>query len=346
MLRTRLKREGDIPFSEFMRDALYHLQGGYYTAHVAFGPRGDFYTAAGSPLFAAVVARGIVSWWDTIGQPTTLHVVEVGAGDGRLAAGICAHLAEQLPASVRWRYHIVEVSPLLSEQQRVRLARWVSVGAVDWTPPHSVAQPVFLVANEVLDAFPVERLRRTAKGWERAFVGLSSNDTLEWRWREAESEWIALAEHWLPVPEGHVGELAPELAAFMARCAEYGRPLRAVFFDYGITCRELAAGVRPGGTIRGYARHRVASPLEHPGLIDITADVHWDFALHCAEQAGAVRAVLNPQSTFLMELGITEVVQALSESGTEGYTKCIGEFKRLVLPGGMGERFQVLQCDW
>jgi NADH dehydrogenase [ubiquinone] 1 alpha subcomplex assembly factor 7 len=349
VLRESIREQGCISFYEFMDIALYHNLG-YYQRCVAIGREGaDFYTSAQSRLFSATLGRYVARCWKDFGEPSALQVVELGAGQGELALGVCRALEQRLPTSVQWSYCIVDVSHKLRaiQQASARDAKWGS--RIRWSNPQPDV-PTVLIANEVLDALPVERLRRTGTGprdWERAHVCESKDGAFCWMWAAASDELAALAARWLPIQPGQIAEIAPDVASFFARCCTYGTPIKAVFFDYGISTQEWSEGVRPNGTLRAFSQHRIVHPLENPGDVDLTADVHWDYVVHAARLSGCRCATLLPQGNFLLREGIAEELQARADAAAPGqYTRWVGEFKQLVLPGGMGERFCVLECEW
>ena len=78
---------GCIPFDRWMREALYHEKFGYYTANIReFGRRGDFTTW---PAVSESLGR---SPWPDGSCRTSLrtapNVIEIGAGNGELAASV------------------------------------------------------------------------------------------------------------------------------------------------------------------------------------------------------------------------------------------------------------------
>ncbi len=86
LIRNDIAAQGGwIPFSRFMELALYAPGLGYYTAGARkFGEAGDFITAPElSILFGRTVARQLVE----VMQASTPHILELGAGSGKLAAG-------------------------------------------------------------------------------------------------------------------------------------------------------------------------------------------------------------------------------------------------------------------
>src|ERR1700732_2387101 len=116
---------GRITFERFMELALYHPVHGYYTRQVsAIGRSGDF--SSGTTIGDSLV-RSVASWLKAEAKQMSMpvaHVIELGGGTGRLAAGI---LQSFMPWQ-RIRYQIVEVSKRLREVQerelRGRRVRW------------------------------------------------------------------------------------------------------------------------------------------------------------------------------------------------------------------------------
>lgn len=338
-------RDG-IPFGRFMELALYG-DGGYYSTHVEIGTRaGDFYTAAQSPLFAAALAEAVSQLHQRWGLPQHIQVVEFGAGQGELAAALGQELALRLPR-VGLTYTIVERSDRLRRVQAQRL-RAHSVNGLRYIWGTAVATlPTVVIANEVLDALPVERVLRSGDRLQQAWVRARVDGGLELVWRQAAPQVVQATGRWLPIGDGTMGEVCLSLESFFLRLAAGGQPFCAWLIDYGMSAGEWASGVRPLGTVRGYKNHQLTDPLEGPGRQDITADVNWDHACAAAESAGLTVVGLSTQGAFLMNHGIMEAYVRLSAAGATGTLRGLqlsGELKQLTLPGGMGDRFQVLEC--
>src|SRR6187431_2187292 len=87
-----------IPFEKFMADALHDPQHGYYARRITgVGRRGDFTTA---PMLSDSPARAIAAWAARALRETGCrNLIEIGPGEGRLAAGVLKHL----PWHVRWK---------------------------------------------------------------------------------------------------------------------------------------------------------------------------------------------------------------------------------------------------
>ena len=107
-------------FDQWMEQALYHPQNGFYSSGGQAGRRGkDFLTSPEvGPLFGAVLAKAIDGCWNELGQPDPFIVAEAGAGRGALAASVLRAKPACLAAM---RYVMVERSELLRSQQQETL---------------------------------------------------------------------------------------------------------------------------------------------------------------------------------------------------------------------------------
>ena len=97
-----------MPFDEVIELALYHPEHGFYGRGGGAGRGADFLTSPEvGPLFGAVVARALDTWWTELGTPDPFIVVEAGAGVGTLARSI---LTANPACSPAVRYVVVERS--------------------------------------------------------------------------------------------------------------------------------------------------------------------------------------------------------------------------------------------
>ena len=115
-IAQRARRQGPIPFADFVELALYDPDGGFYELGGRAGRRGDFLTSPEvGPLFGAVIARALDTWWAGLGCPDPYVVVEAGAGAGALARSVLDAAPSCAPAL---RYVLVERSAALRDAAR------------------------------------------------------------------------------------------------------------------------------------------------------------------------------------------------------------------------------------
>ena len=113
-----------ITFAEYMDLVLYYWQHGYYaTKAVNLGSRGDFFTSPHLGAdFGELLGEQFVQMWEILGQPKLFTLVEMGAGQGILAADILKYLQQHYPDFfAALEYVIVEKSPILKQEQHQRL---------------------------------------------------------------------------------------------------------------------------------------------------------------------------------------------------------------------------------
>lgn len=347
LVRARIADAGGwIGFADYMNLVLYAPGLGYYSAGARkFGPDGDFVTAPemGS-LFARVLARVCASTLASLGAGT---LVEVGAGSGALAADLLGCLAATPPE----RYLIVEVSADLRERQRSLLAARVPalLDRVCWLD-RLPAEPVegVVLANEVLDALPVERFR-VADGVVESLGVTLADHGLAWAAAPAPATApLARAVRALeaklgqPFPQPYVSELRLGQAAWLASIAERVRRGVLLLVDYGGTRREVYHPERRDGTLVCHYRHRAhGDPFLHPGLQDLTAWVDFSALAEAAAAAGLDVAGYGTQAHFLLGSGVLDALAAGPMDGVAG-ARAAAEARQLLMPGEMGERFKVM----
>jgi len=338
---------GWLPFSAFMDAALYEPELGYYMAGgPIFGGAGDFVTAPElSPLFAGCLAAAVDA---LLVAADGADVVEFGAGSGRLAAELVAGLARRGRAPRRYR--IVEPSRPLRDRQRRLLAR-MPRGSTDFewldAPPREAWSGV-AIANEVVDALPVDRFRVTRGGCEA--IGVAAEDG-EFRWqpRPAGQELaaaVAALQRALPaaLPPGYVSELRLGSAGWLTEATAALSRGGFLAVDYGLPRAQYYHASRDGGTLCGFRLHRrVEDPLADPGTRDLTAWVDFSRLADEARAAGLELAGFATQAHFLLETGIDQELARLVEAAPEGGRAAHRQAAAtLLLPGEMGERFKVM----
>jgi len=344
---------GVIGFDAFMRLALYAPGLGYYSAGATkLGAGGDFVTAPEiSSLFSRCLARQAAD----ILRVTGGDVLEIGAGSGRMAADVLTELSdiECLPE----RYLILEVSADLAARQRARIAQLPADLArrVQWLDkwPERRMRGVVL-ANEVLDAMPVERfvLRGREGGIAVHALGVGlAGERFEWRETSPTPEMLHAVADIVealpaPLPEGYVSELCLAYQPWIAGLAEQLEAGVALLIDYGLPRAHLYHPERSAGTLRCHFRHRAHDdPFVNVGLQDITAWVDFTRVAEAAARAGLEVQGFATQAAFLIGAGMESLLATemqLADDNLKRQATLASEARKLLLPGEMGEIFKVI----
>jgi len=344
---------GVIGFDAWMRLALYAPGLGYYSAGATkLGSNGDFVTA---PEIGSLFARCLARQCAEVLQVTGGEILELGAGSGRMAADVLTELAaiDSLPE----RYSILEVSADLAERQRARIAELPGelAARVQWLDrwPERVMRGVML-ANEVLDAMPVERfmLRSRPGGIDVRALGVGlAGEGFEWRETSPSAELMHAVADIVealpaPLPDGYVSEVCLAFQPWMASLAAQLETGVALLIDYGLPRAHLYHPDRATGTLCCHFRHRAHSdPFINVGLQDITAWVDFTRVAEAADSAGLEVLGFASQAAFLIGAGVESLLSTemqLAGDDIRRQARLSGEARRLLLPGEMGEVFKVI----
>jgi len=346
-VRDEIARSGGwISFARYMQLALYEPGLGYYSAGARkLGAAGDFITAPEvAPVFSRCLALQCEEVLRALGGG---DVLELGAGSGVMAAELLGELARRdcLPG----RYRILDVSADLRERQRATLAAVVPqlLDRVEWLDRLPEDFTGIVVANEVLDAMPVERF--VVRGGVVNALGVTSQlGRLEWSEARATAALAAAVrdverEVGTAWPEGYASEINLGLADWLAAFAASVRRGVLLFVDYGLPRREFYAAERSDGTLLCHFRHRFHDdPFTRLGLQDITAWVDFTAVAEAGQAAGLEVAGYTTQAHFLIGCGLGEFVADVSGLDVVSRVNLSRQAMVLTLPGEMGERFKAI----
>lgn len=256
-----------------MERALHDPESGYYARKIgAIGARGDFTTA---PMLSDAPARAIAAWAaKALKETACMDLIEIGPGEGRLAAGVFA----SLPWLLRWRvrFHLVETSRPLAERQKALLGNKVRHHATMQEAMQHCGGRAIIYSNELVDAFPVRRFRKAADEWREMAVHFNPDgkpvESLRAPAPLPDSTGFA-DNH----PEGQCVEVHESYRHYLEDWMPLWKAGRMLTIDYGADASQLYHR-RPRGTLRGYLFQQVMEGLsiyENPGRQDITADVNF-----------------------------------------------------------------------
>ena len=339
LIKNEIRAHHDwISFARFMELALYAEGLGYYAGGSSkLGKDGDFTTAPEiTPLFGATIARFATDCFGT--EP--LHILEFGAGTGRLALDVMQFLGEQGRAVAE--YLIVELSADLRERQRELL---VDFPQVQWLSVPPAAFSGLILCNEVLDAMPVRLLVRQQDRWFERGVSLSAGRFV-FSDREAGNTLADQIPDADSLPEGYLTEVHPRQCGFVRMLSDVlkagGRGL-ALLIDYGFPAREYFLPQREQGTVMCHYRHHAHTDVFYlPGLQDITAHVDFTAAALAAQESGLTVAAYMSQAEFLIAAGLSDLMGQISPQDTRRWLTQSQAIQKLTSPAEMGELFKVL----
>ncbi|MDH5562061.1 MAG: SAM-dependent methyltransferase [Nitrospirota bacterium] len=348
---------GPLTFARFMELALYDEGHGYYMTQAVeqdqssrerIGWQGDFFTAPElSPIVAKTLVRQVLEIDAQLGHPSPFVFVEMGGGNGTFAADFLRHCQEIAPDFLnRLFYQLVERSPYLQSLQSSRIREamghwgesqltWVS--SVEHLAADSVTGVMF--SNELVDAFPVHRVRLKRPDLQEIFVDYENGQFLE-RLGPLSSRMLQdyVDRHGVVLQEGQVSELHVAAEQWMAQVARILRRGIAITVDYGHTGCDYYASDRKDGTLICYFQHAVSTnPYIRVGAQDMTAHVNFSALAKSGSACGLLPVGFTTLANWLMGLGVEEMVE-----GHDHESKEVQALSQLLRPHGMGTTFKVL----
>lgn len=341
---AEIREKGPITFERFMGIALYDADHGYYNTEARkIGRAGDFYTSPYlHPVFGAIIARQIQEMWEEMGRPDHFRIVEMGAGAGY----VCKDVLDALRRTEFFsslRYHLVERSPAMREQQRKLLEEYS--GKVEWASGLHELSPLTgcIFSNELLDAFPVH-LVRMEEDLKEIFVDYDDEKGLFELTREPVISDIGsyFDEFGLELRKGYTTEVNLGIKGWLAQIDKVLLRGFIMTIDYGYPAWDYYSEDRNRGTLLCYHRHQMnEDPYRNVGEQDITAHVNFSALKKWGDEIGIQTAGYCGQGVFMVSLGIDDDLRKIAESSAD-YVFEIARIKKLILPQGMGESHKVM----
>ena len=357
----RESEAGSISFADFMAACLYDPDQGYYASPGArpIGRGGDFYTSvsvgAGFGYFLALAIER--QWHDEFGGETPFLIVEQGAHDGRLALDIIAGLRERggrlaEPGALSYQIHEPDAARRCELERRLADDPGAVGLSVVAAVPETPAAPVgIFLCNELLDAFPVHRVRWESGVWREWRVGGGEGEGFHWISAEilpCSTLAAGVAEiDPTDLPEGYTTEICLGYDAWMADVARwFGRQGLWWIIDYGFEDSDYFAPDRKEGTLRCFRDHRVTDdPFVDVGLTDLTSDVNFSRLDRSAGACGLIRREFTDQHHFLIRSAAhwLREIEAGGPEVLERNRQRLRQFQTLTHPGMMGRTFKIAE---
>ncbi|MUT66210.1 class I SAM-dependent methyltransferase [Paenibacillus sp. NEAU-GSW1] len=352
-----------ISFAKYMEMCLYDENCGYYrSGDVRVGRGGDFYTSAyiGS-VMAHCLASAIDKHSGELGR--TPAVAEWGAGTGRLSRQLLDVWSNR-PADARpTELTIIEDHP--RHREEIRSACALAAEAVLRKPLQllrsdeamegnmkerfglAAEEPLFIIANELVDAMPVHRVMRLNDTIVELGVAGNAEAGFRYVYMKPSDDRLAMTLELdgTCLLEGQVTEIALAAVDWLE---ELGKRIaghcRLILIDYGHEADEYASPHRMNGTLLCYSGHMASdSPFERPGSQDLTAHVPFTALRRAAEESGWETVYYDTQKQFLIDNGALELLQNDDSFNPFSETaKRNRAVRQLLLSDGMSESFKVL----
>jgi len=334
-----LKEKKSIPLDQFINISLYNRKFGYYMKKNPFGKEGDFITSPLiSNLFAEMLAIWCVSFWEHIGKPRKILLVELGPGDGTLCKDLLKTFKQFKNFYNSLEINLLEISDKLKTIQKVK----INNKKVKWIKKIKEINrgPIIFLGNEFFDALPIKQIYKKNKLFFEIYVTLSNdNKKIRFLHKKANNSLIKLIQDLNLISTGNTIEYPINalkfLEAISKKINKFGGGL--LTFDYGYTAKKNQ------NTLQAVKKHRYTNLSLVPGHSDITSHVNFKLFYKILKKNNLNVEKIITQSEFLKKIGIIERANILSKKMTfKEKANMFYRLKRLLDYREMGSIFKVL----
>ena len=363
---------GSISFYKYMDLVLNDPENGFYsTGRLNIGKDGDFCTSPSlGNDFARLLAIQVVDWLLDLEksgiESELLSLVEIGPGEGTLSRDLAIAIAEIAPALIsKIEFVLVELNVGMRKRQEKVVnnfegiyCRWCDLEDLILRPVTGV-----VIANEALDAFPVERLIFTGNKVFRQGVALRKiNDEyflefVDLKPTSAIMEFLQESNSLLNIEfppkdicDRWVTEWHCDLPTWFGKLSKVLINGSLLIVDYAMESKRYYNANRKDGTLISYRNQKAnTNILKDPGLSDLTAHLCIESTISYALINGWKFMGETRQGQALLALGLSRFLFSLQNTSSQDLSAALNRREsllRLVDPMGLGEfRWLAFQKD-
>jgi len=334
-----LKEKKSIPLDQFISIALYDKKFGYYMKKNPFGQEGDFITAPLiSNLFGEMIAIWCVAFWEHIGKPRKILLIELGPGDGSLCKDLLRTFRQFENFYNSLEINLLEISDKLKTIQKVK----INNKKVKWIKKIKEINcgPVIFLGNEFFDALPIKQIYKKKKLFFEKYVTLSNdNKKIKFLHKKANNSLIKRIQNLNLISVGNTIEYPLVALKFLEAIAKKINKFDGglLTFDYGYTAKKNQ------NTLQSVKKHKYTNLLSMPHHSDITSHLNFKSFHEILKKNNLNVEKITTQNEFLKKVGILERANILSKKMTfKEKANMFYRLKRLMDYREMGNIFKVL----
>ncbi|MDE2118979.1 MAG: SAM-dependent methyltransferase, partial [Betaproteobacteria bacterium] len=164
-----------------------------------------------------------------------------------------------------------------------------------------------------------------------------------WQERQIENPALLQAAQQINAEGDYLSEISLAARGLVSSLCERLYKGVLLFIDYGFGAGEYYHPQRAQGTLMCHYRHHAhGDPFFLPGLQDITAHVDFTAVAESAIDSGGHLLGYTTQAHFLINCGITGLLQDTAPENLRDYLPLSAQLQKLTSPAEMGELFKVI----
>jgi len=333
-----LKKQKSIPLDQFINIALYDKKFGYYMKKNPFGKDGDFITSPLiSNLFAEMIAIWCVAFWEHLGKPKKIILVELGPGEGSLCVDLLKTFKKFKEFYNSLEINLFEISEKLKKIQNKKIqnskVKWINkINEIKYGP-------VIFIGNEFFDSLPIKQIYKKGNLLFEKHVVLSKKYKLEFFYKKINKKLIKYTNVLNTSSPKNSIEYPIKGIEYLLSIAKKIRKFNGslLLFDYGYISNNKQE------TLQSIMKHKYKDVLSRPGESDITSHINFTMFKEILKKNNLDVEKITNQNEFLQKMGILLRANALAENiSFKSKANMYYRLKRLLNPGEMGSLFKVL----
>ena len=367
---------GKISFYDFMNIALNDNINGYYGSGKAeIGRKGDFVTSPTlSDDFTLLLSKQIEEWLlqilKSIESNKKLTILEFGSGDGSLIEGIIKYFLKGNKVFLEnLSFKIFEPNKGMRDKQKYLLNIYLEQGIeINWINIKEFEKNKFdgiVLAHEVLDAFPVERIQYSKGILFQQVVSLDQDRKLFLKKAPLTknlSNRIDFIKNSLDInipplnpPENWTNEIHIDNYLWLRNVYESLNNGILLVIDYSLEAKRFYSSEKIDGNVLAYNKQKATNDiLKNPGEYDLTSHLCNEILILDAKKAGFEFDGMVKQGEALLSLGLAEMIFDIQKTFKKDISKallkreallrlvdplCLGDFKWFVFKKTLKKEF-------
>ena len=332
-----LKNNSKIPLDKFINKVLYDKNNGYYMHKNPIGHKGDFITSPNiSIIFSEMIAIWIISFWEKIGCPKKINIVELGAGNGEMMFQILKTVEKFNKFKLSSNFIIYEKSTYLKKLQKKKIF-FKNIKWIDSLNKISKIPSIF-IANEFFDALPIKQFLKKNNNWYEKYI-VNKDKSLKFFEKKVNKDFLEklikqkLSKHQKFIEYSPLANKKLDIISKIIKKQNGG----LLIIDYGYEDKKMF------DTLQSVKNHKNNNLLENIYKADITHLINFDFYKKKIRNLKIDSVNLTTQREFLIKMGILERAEIISKNMPFSKKSDIYfRIKRLIDKKQMGTLFKVL----
>ena len=334
----KLKKKHKLSLDKFINLSLYDKKFGYYMNKNPFGKKGDFITAPNiSRLFSEMIAIWIISFWQSLGSPKKINLIELGAGNGAMMKILIESFKNFPFFLTSCKFIIYEKSPKLILEQKKQLKNL----KISWIKKlkRINKDPTIFIANEFFDAHAIKQFIKRNKLWYEKFVYFNNKNNAYIFEKKTDIKKLEKKINYKISKNEDFIEYSKIGINYLTNISKMIKKNSGglLLIDYGYSGKKMK------NTLQAVSNHRYSDFLKNIGKNDITHHINFSLFGEIIKNLGNLKYNYTTQKEFLIKMGIKKRAEVISKNlSFLKKTDIYYRLNRLIGERQMGNLFKVM----